>query len=125
MARAYRPATPFTTPIRLLVPAVTKVKGVNKFTYPEAEKSPIIYGTFKTYLGSESNENGVMTVVDTGYIDTWYRPDINSNCRLHLIENGQTYEIFGDPEDVQMRHQFLKIRVRKIGGGSGSEPSNA
>lgn len=125
MARAYRPATPFTTPIHLLIPTVSKDKGVKKFTYPEAETAPVIFGSFKTYLGSQSTENGVVTVVDTGYIDTWFRPDINSNCRLTLAESGETYEIFGDPEDIEKRHQFLKIRVRKIGGTDGEKSADA
>lgn len=114
----YRPATPFRSPMRLLIPTYTRAKGVPIQSYPEpeAENTPTIYGTFRSFGGTETSENGVVTVTATGYVDTWYRPDIKSDCRLYIVETGETYECLGDPEDIEMKHVYHKIRVRKIGG---------
>jgi serine/threonine protein phosphatase 1 len=31
-------------------------------------------------------------------------------------ETGKYYEITGAPEDIDMQHQFLRLRVQRIGG---------
>lgn len=120
MARGYQPSTPFIVPMRLLIPTETYVKGVRKLTYPDPDTAPMFYGSIRTFGGTEQTVNGVYTVVDTAVIDTWYRPDIQANCRIVLVETEDCYEIIGNPENISMRNQFLQIRVRKIGQkGSG------
>ena len=113
---SYRPAVPFTTAFKLLIPTTTMVKGIKKKTFPDPETAPQIFGTFRTFGGTETTENDLFTVVSTGYVDTWYRPDIKSDCRLYLCETCETYDILGDPENIEMRNQYMKIRVQKIGG---------
>ena len=50
-------------------------------------------------------------------MDTWYRPDIKSDCRIAVAETGDVYEILGSPEDIEMRHQYMQIKLRRIAGG--------
>lgn len=117
----YKPAAPFATPIYLLNPTYKSVKGVPRETWPEISAlgdDDLIFGNFRTFGGTDVINNDLYVVQATGTIDTWYRPDIRSNSRLYFIETGVTYEILGDPEDIDMRHQYLKIKVRKIGGGA-------
>lgn len=117
----FRPAAPFTTPIYILNPVYETVKGVRNPEYPDPEDltdDDLIFGTFRSYGGTDTQSNDLIVVEKTGYIDTWYRPDILSNTRLYVIPTQDVYEILGDPEDIEMRHQYLKIRVRKIGGAA-------
>ena len=121
MSRRFKPAAPFVTPIYVLNPTYTYVKGVKKQTYPSVaglSDDDLIFGTFRSYGGTDAQVNDLTVVEKTGYIDTWYRSDIKSDTRLYVTSTEDTYEILGDPEDIQMRHQFLKIRVRKIGGAA-------
>ena len=115
--RRYKPAATFNVPMRLLVPTTTMVKGVPKKVFTEPENS-LFYGSFRTFGGTETTENDIYTVVDTATIDTWYRPDITAECQIYICETGATYEIMATPEDVEMRHQFLQIRAKRLGGST-------
>ncbi len=114
--RRYKPAMPFNVAMRLLVPTTTIVKGVEKPVYPDPQESFQFFGSFRTFGGTESNVNEVYSVVDTATIDTWYDPRFKANCRIYVEETGGTYGILGSPEDINMQHQFLKIRVQRLGG---------
>lgn len=117
----FRPAAPFVTPMYLLNPTYKTVKGLRSPTYPDPAKlteDDLIFGTFRSYGGTDTVTNDLATVEKTGYVDTWYRSDIKSNTRLYIIPTGDIYEILGDPEDISLRHQYMKIRVRKIGGAA-------
>lgn len=116
--RSYKPKVPFTTAMRLLVPVTTKVKGVAKKTFSSIEDSRLFFGSFRTFGGTEMTENDVYTVVDTAVIDTWYDPVIKADCRVYIEETNQVYEIVGDPEDIDMRHQFCQFKVKKVGGAA-------
>lgn len=118
MARTYRPTMPFNVAMRLLIPTETMVKGVRKTVFSEPSKSPQIFGSIKTYGGTDNFSNEVYTVFETATVETWYRPDIKSDCRIYIEETGETWEIKGSPEDIQMRHQFMTIKVEKVGGKS-------
>lgn len=122
----YRPieAAQMTTAMRLQTPTSVKTLGVNKKTYADAEG--VLMVNMKTFGGTETSNNGVLTVEDTAQIVCWYRPDIRSDCRLVRLadgfhENGQpkaVYEIVGEPENIEMRNQFLKFKVRRVKGGA-------
>lgn len=114
--RKYKPAMPFNVAMRLLAPTITNVKGVRKPVYPEPKNGALIYGSFRSFGGTESTENNVYTVVDTATIDTWFRPDIKADCHIYIIETGETYEIKGSPENIDMRNQYMQIRVQRLGG---------
>lgn len=108
----YRPNTPYNVPAVLQIPDYKEEKGVSVKTYKDAAN---LYISFRTFGGTERNSNGQLVVENTGVVETWYRPDIKSDCRF-LIE-GIPYEIMGSPENINMRHKYMKIQVRAIKGG--------
>lgn len=111
----YRPSGPFNVPLFIFVPKTKTVKGSPKKIYPD--EGELIYCSFKTFGGTESTENGVLTVEDTAVIETWYRPDIKSDCAVEDV-NGNKYEILGTPENINQRNQILKFKIRSVRGGA-------
>ena len=77
----------------------------------------MIYCSFRTFGGTEKVVNGVLSVENTAVIETWYRPDIKSDCILRDL-NGVDYEILGTPENLNVRNQFMRIKIRAIQGGA-------
>ena len=112
----YKPSNQFVVPMKLLVPVINKVQGVTTKTYTMPEASKLFYGSFRTFGGTERIENGVYTLSDTAVIDTWYRPDIKADCRVHLCDSGEEYDIIGTPENIERRNQYLQFKVKKVGG---------
>ncbi len=112
---AYKPPQNYNVPMRLLKPIESKSFGVNAPTFTDPEDSPLFFGTFRTFNGTEHVENGVFGVLDTAVIDCRYRPDINSRCRIFLPVESQSFEIIGTPEDIDRRHQFMQFRVQRVG----------
>lgn len=117
MAASFRPSLPFSVPLLLLLPTITKSNGVRVKTYDNAN-GILIFGTFKTYGGTDQTIDGVYSVVDTAEIVTWYRPDITSDCVIALADSGERYEILGQPENIDRRNQFLKLKVQRVKGGA-------
>ena len=119
MAANYRPSAPFSVPLVLLIPTYQTVSGVRTKITPEIKDGIIIYGSFKTYGGTEKTVDGVYSIIDTAEIETWYRPDITSDCIIALAEdNSARYEILGQPENINRRNQFLKLKVQRVKGGA-------
>ncbi|MCM1218127.1 MAG: hypothetical protein NC548_26880 [Lachnospiraceae bacterium] len=116
MAR-FKPALPYTVPLILLIPDYQTVKGVATKLYPDAAEGIRFNGSFKTYGGTETNQNGMYSVLDTANIETWYRPDIKGDCRVALAQTGAVYEVIGEPENVNMRNQYMKFKVQRVKGG--------
>lgn len=121
----YRPQLDNTIPLVLLKPQINNSYGVNKKTYPTIEEAlndetyqALFFGNFKTYGGTEREVNGVYSIEDTANIETWFRPDITSDCRIAVANGGAIYEIIGEPENVNMRNQFLKFKVKRVKGGA-------
>ena len=120
-------------PLILLIPkSIKKISGVNKREYPTIEEAlsvkdknnnsiNIFFGSFKTYGGTENKEktiNGLYAIEDTANIETWYRPDITSNCRIARESDNAIYEVMNEPEDINQRHQFLKFKIKRVKGGA-------
>lgn len=103
--------------MKLLKPvADDRTYGAATKTYSAPEDSDLIYGSFRTFGGTENFSDNVYTIVDTAVIDTWFRPDITADCRIYICETGKTYDIVSDPEDIDFRHQYCQFKVRKVGG---------
>lgn len=116
---AYRPSALFNVPMKILVPEWTTLNGVRKKKYPDpAEVSDdlIFFGSFRTFGGTETNSNGVYSVVNTAIIETWYRPDIKADCRIVVLATDAIYDVIAEPENIEMRNQYLKFRVSRVGG---------
>lgn len=114
---AYRPALPFSTVLVVLKPTIEKVAGVRTKVLPDLDKGFKIHCSFKTYGGTERNIDGILAIEDTADIDTWYRPDITSDCIVVFPDTGIRYEIINEPENIEMRNQFMKFKVRRVKGG--------
>lgn len=113
----FTPAFPYNTPALILQPTYESQKGVLIKTYTEDDGIQI-FCNWKTYGGTESVSNGVYSVLDTAQIETWYRPEIKSDCRIKDLETGSVYEILGKPEDINRRHQFMRFKVQAVEGGA-------
>lgn len=114
----YRPSRPFSTALMLLIPTYSTVGGVRKKIYPTVDNGVLFYGSFKIFGGTERDVNGVYSVEDTANIETWYRPDITSGCRIAIAGTNAIYDILGEPENLDMRNQFLKFKVSRVKGGA-------
>lgn len=115
MAR-FKPSAPFTVAMKLLVPTEERIQGAVKKTFTAPYESALFFGSFRTFGGTENLTDDVYTIVNTGVIDTWYRPEIKANCKIYICNTGQIYDIVSDPEDIDMRHQYMQFKVRKAGG---------
>ena len=114
---SFRPSVPFSTVLIVLKPTISTVAGVRTKVLPDLENGFKIHAAFRTFGGTETNVDGIISIDDTADVQTWYRPDITSDC---IVVNPQTdarYEIMNDPENVEMRNQFLLFKVRRIKGG--------
>lgn len=117
MAAQYRPNLPFSVPLILLKPTITKAVGVVTKTLPDLKDGILIFGTFKTYGGTEKTVDGLLSIEDTADVETWYRPDITSDCIIALADTGTKYQIINEPENIDRRNQFLKFKVQRVKGG--------
>lgn len=117
MAR-YRPSRPFDTPLLLYpVTGTEDVQGVELKTY--AQTGILFFGSFVTYGGTEREVNGLRVVEDTANVETWYRPEFAASGRVALANSPtHLYEIVGEPEDIEQRHQFCKMRLTRVQGGA-------
>lgn len=111
----YRPSGPFNVPMWVFVPQIITAKGSTKKNYPNVGE--LIWCTFRSFGGTEINSNGVLIVEDTAIIETWFRPDIKSDCKLK-DESGIEYEILGTPENINKRNQFLRFKIKSVRGGA-------
>lgn len=117
MAR-FRLASPLNVPMVLLIPTYSTAYGVPTKSYPSVDDGIIFYGSFRTFGGTDREVNGLYSVENTATIDTWFRPDIKSDCRICVPSTGNTFEILGEPENIEQRNQYLRIRVTQVKGGA-------
>ena len=114
----YRPLSPFDTALILLVPTFTEVQGKPQKQYPALTDGIVFNGSFKTYGGTVQSVNGVISIEDTAQIEAWFRPEIKSGCRVVVANTGATYDIVGEPENINNRNQFIKMTVKRTKGGA-------
>lgn len=113
----YKPteARDMRVPFKLLVVSeYEKVKGV---TQPKSYiEKDLIYCSFKTYGGTEKDINGRYVIYDTANVVAWFRPDIQSDCRLKRMSDGALFKILNEPENIEMKNQYVKFKVQRIKG---------
>lgn len=116
----FRPkeAATMTTAVKLQVRVETLVSGAKEISYIDATLDPIIYCNFKTYGGTESVNNGLLTILDTATVVTWYRPEIKGSSRFIVLQDESIWEVVGNPENIEMRNQFLRFKVKRLAGGA-------
>jgi len=114
-AKRFVPTIPFTVPMQLLIPTTKKVKGVVTKTYTEGDK---IFGSFRSFTGTETIENDVYAIKDTATIDTWYNPTITPECRVKVLDTDEVYDIISGIDDIYRRHQFMQFKVERVGANA-------
>lgn len=110
----YKPDLPYNTLLELF--NISEIKTVRGVDVPEYSKTDDIYCKFKTYGGTESTVNGVLSVIDTANVETWYREDIVSSSRVKL--GTKVYEVMGEPENIEQRNHIIKFKVRSVRSGT-------
>lgn len=118
--KTYRPKRLFNVPFELMCPVIEKDKGVEVKIWPEAEPGHevIISASYVIFGGTDRVVNGLTVTADTGFIETWYNPLITASCRLRNLATGTIHDIVGQPEDIEGRHQYMKLRVEAVKGGA-------
>lgn len=102
------------TPVKLLIPTGTeRYNGVSRTVYPA--DGDVIFVNWKSYGGTETNVNGVYSIIDTAVITTWYRPDITANCRIKR-EDGAIYRVIAEPENIEQQNMILQFKVERVKG---------
>ncbi len=113
--KRYKPSESFLVPMYLFTPQIVTVKGSSKKIIPETGK--LFYCSFRSFGGTEKVIDNVLSVEDTAVIETWYRVDIKSDSILK-DSSGLVYEIIGTPENISMKNQYLKFKIRAKKGGA-------
>ena len=110
----YKLTIPFNVSLTLQTATTTTVKGSTKKTYTDTET---IFCSFRTFGGTERTSNDALVVENTAVVETWYNPNITSDNRVKTADGG-VYEILGTPENIEMRCQFMRFKIREIRGGA-------
>lgn len=110
----FKPAVPFNVAAELLVPTYETVLGVPTKTFPA--QGELIFCSFRSFGGTERDVDGLYSIEDTAVVETWFRPDIKGDCRIR-VSTGE-YEVIGQPENIELRNQYLKFKVRRVKGGA-------
>lgn len=108
----------FSAALVLLAPTVSTVMGVAKKSFQAVKDGTAFFGSFRTFGGTERDVNGLYAIEDTAVVECWYDPAIKSDCRVYVQDTGAVYEILGEPEDIALRHQFMRFKVRRVKGGA-------
>lgn len=104
------------TVVQLRIVASEKVeRGRVQRTYADSITFPC---NFSSHGGTESVIDGLLMIDETATITCRYFPEIAANCRIRLLQSGAEYEIISEPENVEMRNQWLIFKVRRIKGGA-------
>lgn len=113
MSKQYQPQVPFNVPAMHLQRRVRKTNGVNAELFTETS---IFYCSAKSYGGTERTVNDVFVIEDTWQIDTWYNPAFGKGDRIRFLDDNREYEILASPENINRRGQYMRFKVRAIGG---------
>ena len=112
---AWAPSAPFTVPMTILKATETKVNGVRTKTYADGQA---IVGSFRTFGGTEREQDGLTVVEDTAVVEAWYTPALEAGDRVRTDTDGAAWDVLGTPEDIGQRHQWMRFKVRRAKGGA-------
>ena len=116
MSKQYQPRLPFNLAAKHLKRSdkPDKINGANQYTYTEA-KEPF-YWSAVSYGGTETQVNGVTVIEDTWQIDAFYNPNFRKGDKVIFLDDGREYEVLASPENINRRGQYMRFKVRAIGG---------
>lgn len=109
------------TPCLILKPEYVRKNGKEVKEYPSIntaidDSSNIFFCSFKTYGGTEKVMDQIYTIEDTANIVCYYNPKIKSNCRIVRLEDNAIFDVINEPEDIDMRHQYMKFKIKRTKG---------
>ena len=113
MSKQYQPQVPFTVPALHLKRSLKKVNGVNTEVFTEGG---MFFCSAKSYGGTEKTVNGVVVIEDTWQIDTWFNPAFSKGDKIRFLDDNTEFEILASPENINRRGQYMRFKVRHIGG---------
>ena len=113
MSKQYQPQAPFSVPAMLLKRTLKKSSGANQ---PKFTEKTMFYCSAKSYGGTEKVVNGIVVIEDTWQIDTWFNPDFGKGDRIRFLDDNTEFEILASPENINRRGQYMRFKVRSIGG---------
>ena len=103
------------TPCKILIPTYTRKNGKEIKEYPSVEESNLIFFcSFKTFGGTESVVDGTYMIDDTANILCYFNENIKSNCRIVRLTDNAVFDVINEPENVDMRFQFMKFKVKRV-----------
>lgn len=109
----YTPKQPFTVAAQILTASFDTVNGIPTKTFKAGDN---FFCSARAYGGTEKIVDGKYLIEDTLTVETWYRPDLTSECRIEFLEDSSEWEILNTPEDIDLRHQFIRFKVRRYKG---------
>lgn len=109
----YKISYPLNVPIQILNAEFENVNGVNRKKFTAGS---IIYGSIKSYGGTEQVIDKQYSIVDTIEVETIYTPELTSACHIRLLDDNSEYEILNTPENIERRNLYLKFKARRIHG---------
>lgn len=111
----YKPANlrEFVTPAAQYRTTVTLVNG-------RTQKADTLVanlrGKFKQKGSHELTANGLTVVSNETTYTTWWKDDFKAGDRL--VIGGLTYEVYGQPENVEMRGRYAVLHLKRLEGGA-------
>ena len=106
------------TPATIIVPNFTNQQGKTIKDFSTPKETFDVFCNFKSYGGSEIQNNNIIVVLDTAEIVCWYDPRIKADCRLKLAESGAMYDVIGEPENIDKANVFCKFKIQRVKGGA-------
>lgn len=103
----------YSTPCRVLIPTEKKINGCVIKTYEEGD---VFFASIKSYGGTETILNNVYVIQDTLSIETFFREDIKSNCKIKILDDDSEWEVINNPEMIDRENKILTFKVKRING---------
>ncbi len=111
----YKPANirEFVTPAEQFRTTVSTVNGRQQKT---ETKVADLRGKFKQKGTRELNANGLVVVSNETTFTTWWKTDMKAGDRL--VIGGVSFEVDGQPENVEMRGRYAVLHLKRLEGGA-------
>lgn len=99
------------TPCRILTPTNEKINGCVVKSYKEGD---VFFASIKSYGGTDTTINNVFVIQDTLSVESFYRQEIKSNCKLKLLDDDSLWEIINTPEMIDREKKIILFKVKRI-----------
>lgn len=94
----------------------TNVSSVNGRTQKAETKVADLRGKFKQKQTHDLTANNLTVVRDETTFTTWWKDDFKAGD--FLVIDGAKFEVYGQPENVEMRGRYAVLRLRRLEGGA-------